>query len=188
MTDQTIPDVTPEDMEHARSYVQDFLDATHGPDRTLAVARVLQAFLPPPPRPTLADMSPEERSACQWFQADVETWGRAVIIAPNASDRRAMTLNRRGYVAYEDHDSVTPRPDLPRLEWPGEQQPAPAPALPAGWRLADHPHYGRVFVTAPEPDGDGDLWFIDPSADPGSMEDWCDPDVLTFLDDQGADQ
>ena len=49
MTNQNFTaDVTPEDMEHARSYVQDFLDATCAPDRTLAVARVLQALLPPP--------------------------------------------------------------------------------------------------------------------------------------------
>ena len=187
MTDQTIPaDLHPEDVEHARAYVQDFLDATYAPDRTLAVARVLHALLPAPPRPTLANMSPKERAECAWMQADVEHRGRAVVIVPEWGAGHAELLNRWGSVFYAAHDRVTPRPDLPRLEWPGDKNPvpAPAPSLPEGWRLADHPRYGRVFVTTPEPDGDGDLWFIDPSADPGGMEHWCDPDVLTFLDDQ----
>lgn len=74
----------------------------------------------PPPLPTLADMTREERSACKWAQADVETWGRAVIVLPNASGGRAVTLNREGHPAYEDHADVTPRLDLPRLEWPGD--------------------------------------------------------------------
>ena len=178
MTDQTIPDgLTRAEAQAVREWAERARNAQVQDGTVAHAARVLLAVLPK--LPTLADMSPEERSACQWFQADVETWGRVVIIAPNASDRRAMTLNRRGYVAYEDHESVTPRPDLPRMTWPGE---TPAPALPEGWRQADHPGYGRVLVTTPEPDCDGDLWFIDPSADPGSMEHWCDPDVLTFLD------
>ena len=179
----------PEDVEHARAYVQDCLDATYAPDRTLAVARVLHALLPTPPRPTLADMTYQERAACQWMQCDVIGFrGKYALVSPSDWEGDAVLLGREGEVHYEDSAMVVPRHDLPRLTWPGDQKPAPAPTLPEGWRLADHPRYGRVLVTTPEPDCDGDLWFIDPSAEPGSMEHWCDPDVLTFLDEQGADQ
>lgn len=179
-------DLHPEDVEHARAYVQDYLDATYAPDRTLAVARVLHALLPAPPRPTLADMTPEERAECRWMQADTEARGRAIITVTEWMDGNAELLDRQGNSFYAAHSSVTPRPDLPRFVWPGDT-PAPAvPALPEGWRLADHPHYGRVFVTSPEPDFDGDLWFIDPGAAPGVMEGWCDTDVLTFLDTPDA--
>lgn len=186
MTDQTIPaDVTPEDMEHARSYVQDYLDAMYAPDRTLAVARVLRALLPSPPRPTLADMTEEERRECRRMQADVEAWGRAVIVLPNAGGGRAVTLDRRGHVTYEDHASVTPRPDLPRMTWPGDQQPAPAPALPEGWRLADHETLGRVLVTSASTssDGDGYVYILAPTDDPRGYN-WifCPTNRLTFLD------
>ena len=79
--------------------------------------------------------------------------------------------------------------NLPRLEWPGNEKPAPAPALPEGWRLADHPQYGPVVVTSMEPDDAGFVWFV--RTDPyGGSEGYdagcCKPDVLTFLA-QGAD-
>ena len=149
--------------------------------------KALEALLPA--RPTLADIPEDERAACQWMQADIIGGDEPLVITRiDRTDGTALILDRNGCLDGVPAEHVTPRPDLPRLTWPGDKKPAPAPALPDGWRLADHPRYGRVFVTTPEPDGDGDLWFIDPSADPGSMEDWCDPDVLTLLDDQGADQ
>ena len=179
MTSQTIPDVTPEDMEHARSYVQDFLDATHGPDRTLAVARVLQALLPPPPRPTLADMTEEERAECAWMQSDVEHRGRAVVIVPEWGAGHAELLDRWGSVFYAAHDRVTPRPDLPRMTWPGD---TPAPALPECWRLADHQEYGRVIVTT-TPNSDGYVYFVLHSDGTlGHAWHFCLPAELTYID------
>lgn len=64
---------------------------------------------------------------------------------------------------------------------------APAPALPDGWRLADHSAYGRVIVTNPTPNPSGRVYFVLPSADPMGY-DWffCTPDRLTYLD-QGDD-
>lgn len=82
--------------------------------------RDLEALLPAPARPTMADMTEEERRECQWMQCDVETWDRAVIILPSAGGSRTMTLDWKGHVTYEPHSKVTPRPDLPRLQWPGD--------------------------------------------------------------------
>lgn len=90
----------------------------------IALANLVKETAPPPKRPTLADMTEEERSACQWMQADTEHWGRTFIITPNLSDGRAALLDRRGKVPFEEHTAVTPRPDLPSLEWPDTGQEA----------------------------------------------------------------
>lgn len=139
MTDQTPHEVTNEDRRLAYEWASHVLNGplTYAPDQTLAVARVLNALLPEPLLPTLADMTDDARAACQWFQADVETRGRAVIIVPNVSGRRTMTLNRRGHVAYEDHTNVTPRPDLPRLEWPSDTPTPAAPIAPESYPPRD---------------------------------------------------
>ena len=69
-----------------------------------------------------------------------------------------------------------------------DQNPAPAPALPDGWRLADHEGHGRVIVTTQTPGSDGNVFFVLPSDGPLGY-DWffCDPAELTYID-QGADQ
>ena len=189
MNDQTIPAyVTPEDMEHARSYVQDFLDSKCVNDRTLAVARVLDALLPDPPSPTLAGMTPEERAGCRWMQAEVsERDTRYVIATPHDRHGDVALIDADGKIDWTLPEYVTPRPDLPRLEWPGDT-PAPAPALPEGWRLADHRAYGRVVVTNPTPDTEGHVYFVAPAPEPLG-NDWhpCDPCELTYID-QEADQ
>ena len=76
---------------------------------------------PAPTSPTMADMAPAELRACQWGQADTETWGRVVIIVPTLIGARAALLDRSGDVIYEDHYNIIPRPDLPRLEWPRDE-------------------------------------------------------------------
>ena len=153
----------------------------------------VRALLPAPPTPTLADMTPEEREKCKWMQADTSRWGHAVIICPDVGDGRAALLDGWGHVDYEPHSKVTPRPDLPRLEWPGDKKPdpAPAPSLPDGWRLADHPKHGLVVVTNSTPNQRGNVYFTRAhDSDPrGFGWDYCTPDVLTYLDtDQKDDQ
>ena len=147
----------------------------------------IRDLLPPPPRPTLADMTEEERDACQWMQADTETWGRAVILLPEASSGLAVLLNQWGKVIYEDHARVTPRPDLPRLEWPGGEkaEDVPAPALPEGWRLADHKDHGRVIVTT-TPNRNGYVCVLFSVYD-RTGHDWLfyTSDELTYLDQEG---
>ena len=63
------------------------------------------------------------------------------------------------------------------------------PALPEGWRLADHEVYGRVIVTTSIPNHDGRVYFVFPSAwdSLGYSGGYCTPDKLTYLA-QGADQ
>ena len=104
----------------------------HAPAAECAVweraAEAVESLLPAPP--TLADMTREERDECKWMQADTELWGRVVIVLHNAGGGRAVTLNREGHMAYEDHGTITPRPDLPRMTWPGTEK--PVAALPEG--------------------------------------------------------
>lgn len=58
------------------------------------------------------------------------------------------------------------------------------PALPKGWRLADHPKYGRVVVTNPSPDSDGRVYFVHHHATDTLGYDWsaCNPEELTYID------
>lgn len=149
---------------------------------------LLAAPTPPPSSPTMADMTYEERAACQWMQCDVIGFrGKYTLISPSDWDGDAVLLGREGEVHYEDHAMVVPRPDLPRFVWPGDTPetpaPAPAPALPDGWRLADHPEHGRIVVTRSTPTRDGHVYFVAPTDDT-MRHNWhfCKPDALTYLD------
>ena len=138
------------------------------------------------PAPTLADMTEDDLAECQWMQADTEARGRAIIIVAEWVDGHAELIDRWGNSFYAAHDTITPRPDLPRMEWPGDKK--PDPALPDGWRLADHQKYGRVIVTNPDPDIHGRVYVVRPADDPMGY-DWffSDPDDLTYLDQGAAD-
>ena len=193
MTDQTIPDVTNNERRLARDWAEHIESNTatwSGTARVRAAARVILNDVPAPPRPTLADMTKEERRACQWMQADVANRSvRYVIAAPDDGDGETTLIGPDGGISWFSPDRVTPRPDLPRLEWPGTEKPDPAPTLPDGWRLADHQKYGRVIVTTQTPDRDGYVYVVIPDAGNFRGYDWhfCDPDRLTYID-QGADQ
>lgn len=170
---------------------------------------------------TLADMTEQERDDCQWMQADTEHKGRVVILDPCWKDGSARLLCPSGFIDPNptEWEKVTPRPDLPRMEWPGTGQDGEevakvdyvsvaggrtaygpwtvarlrkkadiTPALPEGWRLADHPDYGRVIVTTPTPNRNGNMYFVLPVDNPmGHERNFCDPDRLTYID-QEADQ
>ena len=64
----------------------------------------------------------------------------------------------------------------------------PTHALPGEWRLADHKDHGRVVVTNHTPDIDGYVYFVLPARDVLGY-DWffCDPDELTYLDQEAED-
>lgn len=145
--------------------------------------------LKPPELPTLADMTPEDRDGCQWMQADVYSFDRRMVIT-EVRTMCADLIERDGERWNVGLERVTPRPDLPRMEWPGDKKPAPAPApaLPDGWRLADHPGHGRGIVTTPTPNSDGRVCFAIPSGSPlGYSWHLCYPYELTYIDtDQGA--
>ena len=206
MTDQTIP------AEDVREIVEKMLDhADHENVRGAEEEYVrffamrLEALLPPPSRPTLADMTPEERAACRRMQADVEgRSGRYVIAAPYDSDADVALIGPDWEFDWIAPEQVTPRPDLPRMELPGDTPntgpkitfatPAPtAPtlALPDGWLLAHHQKHGQVIVTRPDPDVNGNVVIICPAPHliTRAALTWCDRDKLTFLDtDQEDDQ
>lgn len=195
MTDKMTPHVTDNDRRLAHEWAKS-VESTTNPwsDRTLAAARVILDAVPTPPTPTLASMSPEERRDCQWMQADVEglITGRWLILNPYDEDGDVEVVLESGRKEYISPERVTPRPDLPGMEWPGDKKPAlaPPPALPEGWRLADHKDHGRVVVTVPEPYRDGYVYYVRSNDRiPARFSGECRPAAeLTFLDaDQGAD-
>lgn len=188
MTDQIPADVTDEDRRLARKWAAHIIRT---PRTSLpieaAAARVILHAVPAAPRPTLADMTLDEQDECAGMQADLAQGDRVVILdgTPDSDDSVQVLEMNLGVFRPRTAD-VTPRPDLPRMTWPGDKK--PAPALPDGWRLANHPEHGLVVVTSTTPDCLGRVSFVAPA--PGTIgNDWhiCNPDELTFLD-QEADQ
>lgn len=191
MTDQTIPANLDRDEAQAVREWAARARRTKAQGSVVAnAARVLLDVLPAPALPTLADMSDEERNACRWMQADVKpggladvkTWGRCVIVTPYDEDGDTGLFSENGKIVWDSSERVTPRPDLPRMEWPGNEK--PAPALPEGWRLADHPDFGRVIVTNTT-GRNGHVYVVLPS-EYGRAFDWhlCAPGELTYIDQE----
>ena len=75
-----------------------------------------------PDLPTLADMTPDERRACQWMQADVKGYEITAGIIAKINPTDAHLIASDGETWFLEFDTVTPRPDLPRLEWPGGRE------------------------------------------------------------------
>lgn len=133
MNDQ-IPAVTDDDRRRAYEWaksVEANLDTWGG--RLSAPARVILNAVPTPPRPTLADMTDDERAACLRMQCDT---------APNRSVRgfiadiypggcRIIERDTWEWRSCSD-DMVTPRPDLPRMEWPADEEAEDGPPVKAG--------------------------------------------------------
>lgn len=81
----------------------------------------LRALLPTPKPRTLADMTPEEREACQWMQARL---GDSDIVLTQVTNTYAVYVYRSGTTGIRTctwFDQITPLPDLPRMVWPEEQ-------------------------------------------------------------------
>ena len=135
--------------------------------------RALTALLPPPPLPTLADMTEEERAACKWMQADVAGEViRPVIINPFWTDGTIRVMWPGGLVEEIDRGRVTPRPDLRHMEWPGDQGAVPAAAPPntltegSEWDNVDAlaracEESGRDQIVVADKDGDVFVWGVD---------------------------
>ena len=190
MTDQTIPaDDVREIIGKMRYHANH--DNVRGTEEEYVrfFASQLEALLPTPTPPTLADMTKEERRDCEWMQCDVAGLGGAwLIIDPFDDEDHVHVIGRKGDSRILPAHFVTPRPDLPGMEWTGDKSPVPAPNLPDGWRVADHKDNGRVIVTNPTPSGGDRAYYVIPAADRLGF-DWffCTPDELTYLD-QEADQ
>lgn len=73
---------------------------------------------------TLADMTAEELKECQWMQC--HTIGRSgPLVLLGIDGDRARLLVESGMMVFADLAAVTPRFDLPRLVWPGEESKEP---------------------------------------------------------------
>jgi hypothetical protein len=73
---------------------------------------------------TLADMTREERKACQWMQADFDHSFADPPIRVVIGKCHGGTIDiilPSGGVSCVYPDTLTPLPDLPRMVWPGEQ-------------------------------------------------------------------
>lgn len=120
MTEQTIPDVTDEERRLARKWAEDIVTGLSNA-RMRAAARVILEAVPAPAPPTLADMTREERDGCRWMQADVRNFDRRMVVT-EVHTSSAGLIERDGERWNVDLDRVTPRPDLPRMAWPGDQK------------------------------------------------------------------
>ena len=121
-----------------------------------------------PSRPTLADMTDEERAACQRMQADVANRSvRYVIVNPYVAEGDAALTSADGGIEWFSPDRVTPRPDLPRIEWPAAA-PVPPNTLAVGseWDDVDTmaracEESGRDQIVVTDKDGDVSVWGAD---------------------------
>ena len=172
MTDQTIP------ADKVRGIINEMNLSMKEPaegsfsegydDATGNWKRHLESLLPTPPLPTLADMTPAERAACRRMQADVEgRTERYVIVNTYVGEGDAALTSADGGIEWFSPDRVTPRPDLPRLEWTSEA-PVPPNTLDEGsmWDDADAlaracKESGRDQITVIDCEGDVSVWGPD---------------------------
>ena len=120
MTDQTVPDVTDDDRRRAREWAEGIeANPKSWSLLTRTAARVVLNAVPA--LPTLADMTPEERDDCQWMQADTAGADDTCVLFVIGT-RSAKGVAKGGRVTTGPHECFTPRPDLPRLEWPDNDQ------------------------------------------------------------------
>lgn len=82
-------------------------------------AKRLRALLSQPR--TLADMTPEEREACQWSLVETPE-NEGVFIKQHGN--KALVIYPNGRHIFWDLNEVVPMLDLPRMVWPDEHRPA----------------------------------------------------------------
>ncbi|WP_292814716.1 hypothetical protein [Microbacterium sp.] len=155
MTDQTIP------ADAVRDIIAAYRDgASH---RGGMILDALKDLLPAPPRPTLADMTEEERAACQWMQAEVHDMPRlreGVLVRTDQDC--GYVLDSKGETWFVDHAKVTPRPGLPRMEWPGDQKPEEVTPVKVGDVIesADDPRLAALPAGSILVDRDGGAFEV----------------------------
>ena len=140
MTDQTIPaGLTREDEQAVREWAERILTMWDSDNPAAKAAHIVLAALPSPPRPTLADMTDEERADCKWMQCNAGPYGRRGLIVKVKDWSVHVADKETGVHSYYSPDLVTARPDLPRMKWDG------TPTAP------DHLAVGTVIESADDP-------------------------------------
>ncbi|MHC9804565.1 hypothetical protein ACQXZ0_10560 [Corynebacterium diphtheriae] len=102
--------------------------------------------------PTLADMTVEEREKSVFMQA-VDRGGALCIILC-AYLNGVSVFYKDGTKGVWSLDSATPRPDLPKLEWPSSE---PEPEFSVGKKLETHEDFENAPIGTVAIDADGDL-------------------------------
>ena len=126
MTEQTIPADQVREIVEKMHYHANHDNVRGGEEEYVRFfARQLAELLPAPGLPTLADMPPRERDAFKWMQCDIKNHSaRYVIATPCDKDNIVGVVSPDGGIDWFYPKQVTPRPDLPRMAWPGDQQEA----------------------------------------------------------------
>lgn len=104
--------------------------------------------------PTLADMTVEEREKCVLMQAQ-DAGGKLCIIL-YAFPSGVSVFYKDGTKGAWGLDSVIPRPDLPKLEWPSCE---PEPEFRVGKLLETHEDFENAPIGTVAIDTDGDILF-----------------------------
>ncbi|CAB0635246.1 hypothetical protein CIP107566_00530 [Corynebacterium diphtheriae] len=104
--------------------------------------------------PTLADMTVEEREKCMFMQA-VDREGKLCTIL-HAFPSGVSVFYKDGTKGAWGLDSVIPRPDLPKLEWPSCE---PEPEFRVGKLLETHDDFENAPIGTVAIDTDGDILF-----------------------------
>lgn len=85
------------------------------------IACKLEALFSDPQPRTLADMTPDEREACQWMQA--KTWHEVgIILWVDELTEIAQLITRANGVLERKFKDVTPLPGEPKMKWPAQEQ------------------------------------------------------------------
>ncbi|CAB0542552.1 hypothetical protein CIP107521_00690 [Corynebacterium diphtheriae] len=104
--------------------------------------------------PTLADMTTEKREKCMFMQA-VDRGGKLCTIL-YAFLSGVSVFYKDGTKGAWGLDSVIPRPDLPKLEWPSCE---PEPEFRVGKLLETHEDFENAPIGTVAIDTDGDILF-----------------------------
>lgn len=165
MTDQNLPvDLTSEEAKAVREWATDYLNGLYEV-APVTVARIVLDTVPEPPLPTMNKLPENERYDCHRMQCDVYGFtDRMVIVNIRSSSVDIMAEDGERWTIEDNR--VTPRPDLPRMEWPGE---CPATVSPnelvegSAWEDNDKLYdacynSGRDQIIILDKDGDACVW------------------------------
>lgn len=86
------------------------------------VGEIVQEFadlLPAPALPTLADMTPEERQACQWMQCKLANSDNEIYAIASVGETSVKVIAEDGFHFIWPNSKATPLTGEPKLKWPG---------------------------------------------------------------------